>query len=322
MNNDEQMQKILTRENEVLKLAGLEDMEMMQFLETSVVRLVDQASINTRTLDDERHGRMVRWLSTSPYAVHHESIAESRTAAFGRWLLQHHSYKDFYQSSSSSLFLLHGIPGSGKTHLCSVVVDMLLTTAASQTHFAPFAFFYCLKTASEIERSSAQNILRSILRQLAITDATRPAVRSFLDTEFDRRSKSANFSGLDLPRLRVKECVDLIIELANDDPITIVLDAVDQIQDDHRDELFDALNRILNEAANVVKIFMTSRTDNEVLSALPAAKTLIVTSACVRSDMEHFVYQEIDKARLMNGNLSAEMRTALADALLSGSGEM
>lgn len=317
------MQRILKREDEVAKLTKLKDTERLHSLETSLVRLVDQASISNQILDDERRVQMIRWLSTSPYSVHHESITETRVPNFGQWLLQHAEYKDWCQSSSPSIFIVVGIPGSGKTHLCSAVVDELLKAAGSQATSAPFSYFYCSKTDSEPERSSVDEILRSILRQLTITDAgTQPGVRCFLDNEFEHRSKSARLSGLDLPKLKRKECVDLIIQLVEDDPITIVLDAIDEVQDAQRVHLFDALNRILSQAANVVKIFLTSRNDVEVPSSFPSAKMLSITSANVRGDMQDFIHRELDSARLLNGCISPQVRTELADELLTGAGEM
>ncbi|KAG6362578.1 hypothetical protein INS49_007670 [Diaporthe citri] len=194
LGDEERMQRILKREDEVWKLAKLNDTEKLRSVEVSLVRLIDQASISSQMLDDERHGQM--------------------------------------------------------------------------------------------------------------------------------RSKSARLSGLDLARLKTKECVDLIIEIVNDDPITIVLDAIDQIRDAQRFVLFDAMNRILGEAANVVKIFLTSRNDTEVVSSFPTAKTVSTNSANVRGDMQQFIHLELDNAKLLNGCASSEVRTALADEILAGAGEM
>lgn len=322
VNSDEPMQKILKREDEVLKLAALEDADKLHYLEGMVTRLVDKASVSIEFVDEERQARIIRWLSTTAYAVHHETVSERRLEDFGQWLLKTSDYRDWYQSSSPAVFLLHGIPGSGKTHLCSVVIDSFLNMAESQSSLAPFAYFYCSKTDSEPERASADNILRSLLRQLAITGTKQPAIRDFLSTEFDRRSKSARLSGLDLPRLRPQECINLIMELANDDPITVIIDAIDEVRIDDRVFLFDALKRILSKAANVVKLFITSRTDKEILSALPLAKPLALSSSLVRQDMRNFIHQGLDNIRLLNGPLSSDARTALTNALLNGAGEM
>lgn len=315
------IQKILIQENEVLKLAKLQDTEVLRSLEMAVLRLRDQSSHNTRILDEERLVKMVSWLSLSPFPIHHETISQSKTPNFGQWLLKHETYRDWCQTSSSSILWLHGIMGSGKTYLCSVVVDSLLATAVSQSGSTPFAYFYCLRTDSEPDRSSIDDILRSLLRQLAITDAPGD-VRDSLYSEFERRSKTDRFRGLDLPRLRRKECVDLMVEIANEDPITIVLDAVDQVEEGHRYVLLESLARITSEAANVVKVFLTSRDGNEVLSAFPQARQITITRENTHEDMVEFIFRNIDDARLLGGNLSSETRASLANKLLSGADEM
>ncbi|KAF5013361.1 hypothetical protein FDECE_608 [Fusarium decemcellulare] len=313
------IQAILSQEDEVWKLANLQDTEDLRFLTTTVLRLRDQAT--TKLLDEESYMNMVLGLSSSPFPIHHQTISQSRTPDFGQWLLKLESYRQWCETSSSSILWLHGIMGSGKTYLFSVVVDSLLATAATHQNSAPFAYFYCLSTESEPERSSADEILRSALRQLAMTQ-THNGVRDTLASEFELRSKSARLRGLDLPKLTRKKCVDLIIEVANEDPIVILLDAVDQIQDEHRYALLKCLDRIISEAANVVKVFVTSRNDNEVFSALPTAKEIMITRDNTHNDMAQFILQKIDDARLIFGNLSSETRDSLANALLVGAGEM
>ncbi|KAF7556665.1 hypothetical protein G7Z17_g1205 [Cylindrodendrum hubeiense] len=321
MGDEDYVQRILTQEDEVLKLAKLQDTEILRFLETAVLRLRDQSNMNTRLLDEESHTKMVSWLSTSPFPVHHETISQSRTPNFGQWLLTHENYQYWCQTSSSSALWLHGIIGSGKTHLFSVVVDSLLATAALNKDSTPFAYFYCLKTDTEPERSSADEILRSILRQLAVTEA-QANVHALLYSEFERRSKSERYRRLEIPRLTRKECVDFIVEVANDDPVTILLDGVDQIEEHDRFTLLDALDRVISEAANVVKVFLTSRNDNEMPSSFPATRKITITRQNTHSDMVDFIFQGIDDARLLGGKMSPEMRTSLANMLLNGADEM
>ncbi|KAF4471002.1 ankyrin 1, partial [Fusarium albosuccineum] len=295
------IQAVLSQEDEVWKLANLQDTEDLRFLTATVLRLRDQAT--TKLLDEESYMNMVLGLSTSPFPIHHQTISQSRAPDFGQWLLKHENYRKWCETSSSSVLWLHGIMGSGKTYLFSVVVDSLLTTAASHQNPTPFAHFYCLSTEAEPERSSADEILRSVLRQLAMSQ-TNNGVRDMLASEFERRSKSARLRGLDLPKLAGKECVDLIIEVANEDPIVILLDAVDQVQDEHRYALLRCLDRIMS------------------LLPPPEAKDIMITRDNTYNDMAQFIFQKIDDARLVFGNLSSGTRDSLANALLDGAGEM
>ncbi|KAF4963269.1 hypothetical protein FSARC_8707 [Fusarium sarcochroum] len=315
------IQKVLSQEDEVLKLAKLQDTADLRFLETAVLRLRDQSNNNVQRVQEEDFMRMISWLSTSPFPIHHETISQARTPNFGQWFLRHHDYRYWCEASSSSALWLHGIMGSSKTHLFSLVVDSLLAVNALQPNSSPFAYYYCLNTDSEPERSSTDGILASILRQLAITESQN-GVRDFLVSDFRRCSKSARLRALDLPKLTRKECVDLIIQVANEDPITILVDAIDQIEDEQQYSFLECLAQVMSEASNVVKVLVTSRNGVEVLSAVPTAREIIISSDKTDDDMSKFIFRKIDEARLVSGRLSLSMRDSLAKALLNGAGEM
>ncbi|RFU24961.1 hypothetical protein B7463_g11382, partial [Scytalidium lignicola] len=324
--DNSQMQKILTRENEVVKLAKLADTETLHFIQAMVIRVSDQATASARIIEEEKYTKMLKWLSMSPYSLHHRSVSDTRTQDFGHWLLQHSEYRDWNNSSSSSILLLHGIVGCGKTNLCSVIVDSLLSTAIENPLAAPFAYFYCSACEFEPERTSPDEILRSILRQLAINRTGGLKVRDFLWSEYERRSAAARVDGMELSKLRAKDCVELILELVEEDPITIVVDALDEVQERDRYVLLEAFNRITAEADNVVKVFLTSRTENKIIAALETSKKINITSNNTHSDMEAFVRQQLDNAvaqrRLLGGNVCSDLRDTLLEILVDGAGEM
>jgi hypothetical protein len=279
-----------------------------------------------RILDEEKYTKMLKWLSISPYSHHHYAISDTRTPDFGHWLFKHSEYRDWNNSSSSSILLLHGIVGSGKTNLCSVVIDSFLTIAAKNSSAAPFAYFYCSTCEFEPERTSPEEVLRSILRQLAINRTEGLKVREFLWSEYERRAAAARVDGMELSRLRVEECVKLILELTGEDPISIVVDAIDEIPESDRYVLLKALIRIATEADNVVKVFLTSRTESKILATLETSKKINITPRDTRSDMEVFVRQQLDNVlaqrRLLNGNISSSLRRNVSENLVNGAGEM
>ncbi|CVL08160.1 related to ankyrin 1 [Fusarium proliferatum] len=309
------------QEYEVLKLAKLQDTSDLRFIQKTVLRLRDQINSNTKRIEEDEYIKMISWMSTSPFSIHHETMSDSRTLNFGQWLLKHEAYRNWCESSSSSPLWIHGITGSGKTNLFSVIVDSLRATWASQPESTPFAYFYCLKSESEPERSSADGILRSILRQLAIAE-TQSDVRDFFYSDFQRRSRSALLQGLDLPKLSTKECVDRIVQVANEDPITVLLDGVEQVEDESCDILLQCLSDIISRAENVVKVLITSRNSLDILSSLPTAKEIIVTADLVHEDMTQFITQKIDDTKLISGRLSPDKRSCLTKELLEGAGEM
>jgi Cdc6-like AAA superfamily ATPase len=172
-------------------------------------------------------------------------------------------FLDWQRSSSSEILLLHGIPGTGKTMLASRVVDLYL--ADVRTNALSFAYFYCKNASSEPERRDPESILRTILHQLSLSsaDATM-SVRASVVTEYLRCKKEADFMGFEIARLRTNDCIHMIVEIAVRDPLVIVVDAIDQIESMKRGELLDAFKELVRESSSVIKIFITSRDNNQV----------------------------------------------------------
>ncbi|KAH7195473.1 ankyrin repeat-containing domain protein [Fusarium oxysporum] len=147
-------------------------------------------------------------------------------------------------------------------------------------------------------------------------------VRDFLYSDFQNRSKSATLQGLDLPRLSRKDCVDRIVQVAREDPITILLDGVEQVEDESCGLLLQSLSDIMSRAENVAKVFITSRNSSDILSSLPTAKEIVVAADQVHNDMARFITRKIDDAKLISGRLSPNTRSCLIKELLHGGGEM
>lgn len=311
------------RENEVQAFARLADAETLQSLETAFTRLSTKTSLE---LTKERYDDILEWLSVTPYYLHHQFLAQSRLPNAGQWLLRHTEYIGWQTSSHSSLLLIQGIPGSGKSTLSSVVVDSLLNIATNNHSAAPFGYFYCANPESEKDRRSSDNVMRTILFQLALDLSHQTKMRDFLCAEYERQMLRARAGKMDMPRLTTKDCVRLILELAEEDPMTIVIDGIDAVDDTGRPDLIYALREIISKADNVVNILVTSRSSSRV-AAVPASEFSIqITGQDTQGDMEVFVEHLVDNAvaskLLLEGKLGADTRTFLKQELLTGAGEM
>lgn len=324
--NPEHVRKILTREDEVLKIARLADTETLHFLEAEMIRLSVQGLVSSHSLSDEKYTKILDWLAAAPYYNHHQYISQSRLPSCGNWLLNHKAYLDWHISSSSAVLLLHGITGSGKTTLCSKVIDSFLTAITQTPSAAPLAYFYCANPDFERARASPDDIMRTILAQLSVDATQRGKMRDFLWSEYERQSATARVDGLELPKLRTQDCVRLILELAEQDPLTIIVDAVDNINKEERHVFLNALKQITMKADNVVKVFVTSRSENHVLAAATADKEIKITSQDVRGDIESFVRHQVEVAvtnkLLLDGQVSIHLRAMLEEVLIDVAAEM
>lgn len=320
------MHKVLAQEAEVLKIAKLKDTDKLLYLETAITRLSIPATMHSQSISEQKYKKILEWLSASPYYSHHRFLSQSRLPGFGKWLLNHKEYIDWQTSSSSSLLLLDGITGSGKSMLCSVVVDSLLSTATNHPSAAPFGYIYCANPDFERARPSSDDVMRCVLSQLALDTSGQHKIKEFLCSEYERQIARASVDGLDLPKLRTQDCVRLILELAEQDPLTIIIDAIDIFKGDERHVFISALERIVLEADNVVKIFITSRSSNRTTITQAADKQIQITSHETQPDMESFVNHLVDTAvkskLLLKGEVSPALRSMLIQALLDEAGEM
>ena len=320
------MHQVLAQEAEVLKIAKLTDTDKLLNLETSVTRLSVQANMYSQSLSEQNYGRFLEWLSVLPHYSYHQFISQSRLANLGEWLLNNKDYINWQTSSSPSILLVHGITGSGKSMLCSMIVDSLLSTAKSDPSAAPFGYIYCANPDFEEARCSSDEVMRSTLGQLALHRTGRRTIKDILYSEYERQIATASVDGLDLPKLRTQDCVRLILELAEQDPLIIIIDAIDTFKESERHTLVSALKEIVSKADNVVKILITSRSSIRTAIEPAVNKRIEITSHETQRDMEIFVNHLIDTVvtskLLLEGRVSPALRNMLIKSLLDGAGEM
>ena len=299
---------------------------LLTSLSEPIRRLVDHSSISAQVLHGNQHLQLLQWLSSVPFSSHHKRHSERRIPASGQWLLDHERYRHWRNTSSSSIFLLHGIMGSGKTSLASAVVDSFLYESSDKASSAPIAYFYCTKNSAEPERSNPDEIMRSILRQLTISHGSSSTVHETILHEYERRQAVARVDGFEITKLQAADCLKLILDTTAAHPATIIIDAVDEIQPSSRHVLLSALIQIIQDSQSVVKVFVTSRDDSNIYALLSDSVTVRIQNNRTRNDMDVFVYREVSSAienrRMLNGVVSDNLKQELMDVLIAGAGEM
>lgn len=254
-----QVEKIRIKETKVSAIATLSDAEVLNRLwqlENPINRVLDQTYVHAKTIAEARYREILDWMSPVKYTKHHRKYSEKRLLGTGEWLLKHQKYLDWKSSSVSSILLLHGVPGSGKSSLVSAIIDSFGGLNASDASTAPFPYFYCSRNAAENGCGDAQEVLRSILRQLSRADSSRSTIHNAVLAEYERREVDARLIGHDIEKLNVQECVRLILDISASNPITIIIDAIDEIQSSEMHQLLDALKQITYTSQSVVKTLL------------------------------------------------------------------
>ncbi|KAJ9196266.1 hypothetical protein DTO164E3_6322 [Paecilomyces variotii] len=205
----------------------------------------------------------------------------------GEWLLTDPLLTDWKNKSSSSIIWLRGIPGSGKSKLVSILIDEMHHSA--EKHLSPPpVYFYCSRNPAEPGSSQAKEVAASIARQLSYVDEKsllEPAIQKYKERQRTGFSKGP----LDLDETRA-----LIIELLAYYPVaTIILDALDECTLESREELLDTIDYIVQESPTLVKIFVSSRDDQDIASQLQGYPKVELSSSKNSKDITAFVHQEV-----------------------------
>lgn len=181
-----------------------------------------------------------------------------------------------------------------------------------------FAYFYCSRDTAEPERSDPDHVMRSILEQLSSSDMEapirQPVLRAYLDRKREARGRRPD-------RLALDECTEIILQLLDTDPVVIVIDAMDECDPSRRQDPLLALKQIIRESASVVKIFVSSRDDKDIVNRMASASEVYIKAADNSKDIEYFtrsqVTRAIDEGRILGGEFSQTLQEQITETLIS-----
>ena len=163
--------------------------------------------------------------------------------------------------------------------------------------------------------------MRSILKQLSCSNSGLP-IRKPVAEEFHKRRKQAQDEGCEPERLSIKECERLVLALLEQNPATIVIDALDECDPLRRHELLETLDNLIQQSASLVKIFISSRNDNDIECWLTVSPNITIQASKNGADITSFVHSEVSKAiqnkRILRGRVSIELKDQIITTLLQG----
>ncbi|KAK4118030.1 ankyrin [Parathielavia appendiculata] len=284
-------------------------------------RWSEQLTKITDDLDGKKRTDVLHWLSAEPYLQHHEQAKEGMLEGTGQWLLSDPVFLRWKGESASSILWLHGIPGSGKSKLVSAVVEDALRAYLDNRgpQSPPPAYFYCSRNPAEPGRSDPKEILASIARQLSCVGPGLPLLPPTVAEHRKReREAFANKS------LRLQESRDLILQLAKHYPVVIiVIDALDECNPATRRQFLIAMESIVRDCSSLVKIFVSSRDDQDIVYKLQDYPNLELSSDKNRDDIAKFVESEtnsmIESGTMLRYSTSKEeLRQKIIKEVTSG----
>lgn len=140
---------------------------------------------------------------------------------------------------------------------------------------------------------------------------------------FDKRKQN----GLTSVPPTLQESIEMIIAMAANRVVTtIIIDALDECERDTRSDLLDALQAIVTRSVTLVKVFVASRDDRDIVLNLKDCPKLELEVSRNKEDIDRFIEEELNRRiknkQLLAGNAPAYLVSSIRSALSSGAGGM
>lgn len=230
-----------------------------------------------------------------------------RQADTGLWLLESDLYKEWKVKASA--IWLHGIPGCGKTVLCSTLLESIFENAAGDLG-KTVAYFYF--DFNDQQKQDPQLMIRSLISQLSqqCINISPGLDGLFLACENGQRQPSLDAS--------LKVLQQLIEEL----PCTyVIIDALDECG--NRRELMNTIKKIFSWQLQGLHILFTSRREGDIESTLGRIledkSILFIQSKAVDLDIQSYVRRRLsDEDSFQKWQADAMIRQRIESSLVEG----
>lgn len=251
---------------------------------------------------------IITWLASLATQTIPVSHPKDSTFSTGDWFLNGAVFKD-WMSTPHSLLWLHGIPGSGKTVLCSHVYHVLRESTSATNKSLVLQFFFDFAAH---ERQNPVAFACSLLLQVLETEERVPSAVSSLYDSHSNRSQAPSETEL-LETLRV--C------LPSERQAFIILDGLDESA--IRKEILKSLGTISKWQLPWLHLMVASRREPDIEQALDPISSHMCYMGVedVNDDIGKYVQQCMYKDPRLQ-RWSPDIQNEIAQAIESKAGGM
>lgn len=295
---------------EVLEILGqqLETFHLLGDIDRRTHSIEQSLIDQTRTFRDNGAARereqVLEWLSTFKHEEKHHDIRMPRMKGTGEWLLNEGAFRTWRDNSKSrdSILWCHGIQGSGKSVLASLVVDRLRDAFSDPNVVVAHLYF----DYRNQDYQSTENMLASLLKQLAIPLRELPKAIFELYQKLKGQQRRPQQQELEQALLLVCQHYDRVF---------VIIDALDECDaKSHRKSFLKALEILRTNS--ISSIFITSRSyPDDIKKSLESAPQIIVGAN--DDDLQRYIEREIensDNADVINEEFRKEIVMTVSQA--------
>ncbi|KAH9046718.1 hypothetical protein EDB84DRAFT_633592 [Lactarius hengduanensis] len=228
---------------------GKETKQVLQQLASSV------------TVDDVKWRKILKeWVFPPDPSTNHDIAYELHHGGTAQWFFQGGMFSEW--KSTGSFLWIHGKPGSGKTVLCSAIVQEIVTL--SKAGLASMGYFYF--DFRDLDKQHIRNLLPSLLIQLSAQSDPCRDILSRLYSEHDNGEKK--------PRVgKMTQCLRDMLTIPDQRPIYLILDALDECPNSYgipspREQVLALVKDLVDLRLPHLHICVTSRPEFDIWATL------------------------------------------------------
>ena len=254
-----------------------------------------------------------KWLGGADPSPKYNQALGIRQAGTGAWLIDGNACSTWIKEPSSLLWL-YGIPGCGKTVLCSTAIERVLHQRSSTTQ-KPAGIGYFYFEFNDQGKQSCDAMLRSLITQLSrqSSEASKP-----LDALYLSCGSGASQPSLAMISKALRETVESFTD------VFILVDALDECRD--REELLTNIEDMIESKPDSLHMLLTSRRERRIDESLSAflgdEQRVSIQSALVEHDIRTYVQSRIRTDRKLKKWQRPEVQLEIETVLVEKAGGM
>lgn len=254
---------------------------------------------------EDQWSKLVERLSPPDPSSNHFKGLKERHAETGRWFLDSEAFTDWKKRGTHTALWLNGLPGAGKSVLCSTIIENLLQTLRGPE--CAVAYFYF--DFSDNRKQNLDAAARSLLYQLA---EQHHETRRTLETLAKETMSTAILC----------HALETVFDKLGD--VVIILDALDEATP--RGELLGWLSGIIgNDGRRNTRWLLTSRKEDDIQRFLKGlTRAVPLETKTVDSDVRSYVVSRLhtDKVFVERWQRQHDVLELIATKLMEKSGGM
>ncbi|KAN0116376.1 hypothetical protein V8E52_005995 [Russula decolorans] len=228
--------------------------------------------------------RTHNWLSPPDPSTNHNIACGTHHKKAATWFFQGGIYQEW--KSTGSLLWLHGKPGSGKSVICSTVIqDVEMMCKAGNASMAYFYFDF-----RDANKQGLRDLLTSLVIQISASSGPCCDILSDLYSDHDKGKNQPSDNSL-------AECLKNMVAVPDQPPIYLIIDALDESPNTSgisspRDMVLQLVKELVDLSLPNLHICVTSRPEfdiRNVLEPLTSRRVSLHDQSGQKQDIEDYV---------------------------------